>query len=98
MAKWRKKPVVVEAEVYQAGMEDGVDKYCDWFATLQDCPNCRLKIDECDGYYKRNRPYINTLEGRHYINHGDYIISVNGDRYPCNPYIFRVKYEPAREE
>ncbi|MBP2638797.1 MAG: hypothetical protein H6Q72_4704, partial [Firmicutes bacterium] len=27
MGKWRKKPVVVEAEVYKPGMEDGYTEY-----------------------------------------------------------------------
>ena len=40
-------------------------------------------------------PYINTLEGRHYITPGDYIITgIKGERYPCKPDIFYESYEP----
>jgi hypothetical protein len=76
MAKWRKKPVIVEAEVYQPGMEDGFE-YCDL----------------------ERRPYINTLEGKHFISPGDYIITgIKGERYPCKPDIFHATYEPVDEE
>lgn len=71
MAKYRKKPVVVEAEVYRAGLEDGY---------LYECP------------------YIETLEGKHYISPGDYIITgIKGERYPCKPDIFEATYELVEE-
>lgn len=67
MAKYRKRPVIVEAEQYKKGMEDGFD----------------------DG-----KPYINTLEGKHYITPGDYIITgIEGERYPCKAHIFHKTYE-----
>jgi len=72
MAKYRKKPVVVEAELYHAGLEDGFD-------------------DKNFG-----KPYITTLEGRHYISEDDWIITgVKGERYPCKPDIFAMTYEKA---
>ena len=41
-------------------------------------------------------PYINTLEGKHYVSPGDYIITgVKGERYPCKPDIFERTYDPA---
>lgn len=37
---------------------------------------------------------IYTLEGTMYANIGDYIIKgVNGEYYPCKPYIFKKTYE-----
>jgi len=42
----------------------------------------------------RRWPYINILEGTHYISPGDYIITgVKGERYPCKPEIFHMTYE-----
>ena len=81
MAKYRKKPVVVEAEVYKPGMEDGFDykfvEFCEYQWT----------------------PFINTLEGKHYITEGDYIITgVKGERYPCNPDIFEMTYNLVDDE
>lgn len=96
--KYRKKPVVVEAEVYKRGMEDGFDNYCVWWDRANvDCPeDCDESVrDVCDaGRNLVKRPYINTLEGKHYINPGDYIITgVKGERYPCKPDIFEMTYE-----
>lgn len=82
MSKWRKKPVVVEAEVYRVGLEDGVD-----FTYEQIAPNVR-------GLRRVKKPYIDTLEGRMFISPGDYIITgVEGERYPCKPDIFEKTYE-----
>lgn len=88
MAKYRKKPVIVEAEVYKRGMEDGfecVAERCPYGEAWETCRVC-----------KHNRPYIQTLEGRHYISKGDYIITgIRGERYPCKPDIFAATYEPV---
>ena len=88
MAKWRKKPVVVDAEVYKPGMEDSFDRCasvtCGVFRNFdKECAKC--------GYGK---PYISTFEGKQYISPGDYIITgVKGERYPCKPDIFHMTYE-----
>lgn len=86
--KYRKKPVIIEAEVYKFGMEDGFvafDRYDPETDTVEfDCVK---------------RPYINTLEGKHYISPGDYIITgIKGERYPCKPDIFAMTYELVGEE
>lgn len=79
MAKYRKKPVVIEAEVYKIGMEDGFD-------------NPKSKFIE------NAKPYINTLEGKHYISLGDYIITgVKDERYSCKPDIFEMTYDKVGE-
>jgi len=67
MARCRKKPIVVDAEIYRPGLEDGVE----------------------DG-----KPYIDTLEGKHYITPGDYIMTgIAGERYPIKPDIFLTTYD-----
>ena len=92
MAKYRKKPVIIEAEVYKPGMEDG-------FA-------CYEISGKFIGYYNKDQPMpgvqqipaIKTLEGFHEISPGDYIITgVKGERYPCKPDIFEMTYELVEE-
>lgn len=40
--------------------------------------------------------FIETLEGRHEVTEGDWIITgVNGEKYPCKPDIFEKTYEKA---
>lgn len=78
MTKYRKKPVVIDAEVYKEGMEDG-------FKLAQIAPNVRGIT---------SKPYILTLEGDMIIDEGDYIITgIEGERYPCKPDIFHKTYE-----
>lgn len=80
MPKYRKKPVVVEAEVYKEGMEDGFK-----LAPIGEGIRGVVK-----------KPYIETLEGQMVINPGDYIITgIKGERYPCKPDIFEKTYEKA---
>lgn len=98
--KYRKKPVIVEAEVYRPGLEDGFDSFCSWkivpIKNDYDCSVRCFSYKECQGKNMMNRPYINTLEGKHYITPGDYIITgVKGERYPCKPDIFEMTYEVA---
>ena len=80
--------MVIDAEVYRRGLEDG------W-----KCPtwNCHMLIrgepKECHRCSYAT-PYIETLEGRMEISDGDYIITgVKGERYPCKPEIFHMTYE-----
>lgn len=82
MAKYRKKPVVIDAEVYKEGMEDG-------FKLAQIAANVRGVT---------SKPYISTLEGDMIIDDGDYIITgIEGERYPCKPGIFHKTYDLIEE-
>lgn len=89
MAKYRKKPVEVEA--FQI-LWDTMDRrwYPKWFADA---------IARGVVYQKANPDYpvectIRTLEGEMDANLGDYIIrGVNGELYPCKPDIFDKTYE-----
>lgn len=86
--KVRKKLVVVDAVLYQPGMEDGHAYY--------DLNGKFLGYyDKIGAYPKSNRkPAIKTLEGFHVISEGDYIITgVKGERYPIKPDIFKETYE-----
>jgi hypothetical protein len=84
--KYRKKPVVVDAwlfdgsyESYAAVPSGGMAR---WFSRgLSGRPAC---------------VEIQTLEGTMIAMPGDYIIKgVKGEFYPCKPDVFAVTYEPA---
>ena len=79
MAKYRKKPIVVEAEQWVLGKEvAGVF----WRLT---CP---------DAWCGESNPHVHTLEGLRAVRPGDWIITgVNGEKYPCKPDIFEATYE-----
>ena len=80
--KYRKKPVIVEADLYKKGMEDG-------FVDVMEGIGEGIR-----GVRKVPKPYIETLEGKMIITPGDYIITgVKGERYPCKPDIFEATYE-----
>jgi len=95
MHKYRKKPVVVEAELYQPGMEDGYKVY------EKDYPEegcCFVYSRDLQPFHSIVCPAIYTLEGWHEISPGDYIITgIKGERYPCKPDIFEQTYEPVEE-
>ena len=88
MAKYRKKPVVIEAFKY------GIDPRPDWFNDKVTSNEIITYVgtdirDSLDYYCK-----IKTLEGIMVGNLGDYIIQgVKGEIYPCKPDIFEATYE-----
>ena len=92
MTKYRKKPVVVDVELYQPGMEDGFDcyslngQYIGYFDKLEPKPRANCY------------PVIKTLEGNHRISPGDYIITgVRGEKYAIKPDIFTMTYEAVQD-
>jgi len=88
MAKYRKKPVVVEAIQLRW---DTWNEVCDFVA-----PEYFGGGFHPDGDPDKIGLYINTLEGRMEAVEGDYIIrGVNGEFYPCKPDIFEKTYEPV---
>ena len=89
MAKYRKKPVVIEAFEYcEDFMKIGAKSrgVPEWGISAYDDGNIYFNNeDEC---------FIKTLEGDMKANIGDYIIKgVNGELYPCKPDIFEKTYE-----
>ena len=90
MAKYRKKPVVIEAVQYIPGtaLPLGVQ------VVDQNSPDdCK----QCDQPYT-DHGWIQTLEGGHIACPKDWIITgVAGEHYPCKPDIFEATYdkEPA---
>jgi len=91
MAKYRKKPVVIEAVQYNGQNVHEVRKV--W----PECPGADV---EGTGDGKHVRPFliIPTLEGNHRADVGDWIIKgIKGEFYPCKPDIFAATYEAVEE-
>jgi hypothetical protein len=92
MAKYRKKPVVVEA-VQWGGFNKQVvipevKHYDAYFENPYDCEHCDNPMGD--------HGWIETLEGGHIVCPGDWIIKgTAGEFYPCKEAIFPDIYEPA---
>ncbi len=90
MAKFRKKPVVIEAFQYTG--EAG--KLLDW-ATEAECAKLMFKPAQSP---EDRSVTVCTLEGNMQANYGDWIIrGVKGELYPCKPDIFEATYEPVND-
>jgi hypothetical protein len=83
--KYRKKPIVVEAEQWFPGDEiDGVSRM-----TIEQANQLGIKEHWRYGW-------VETLKGEHIVSPGDYIITgIAGEKYPCKSKIFRETYEPV---
>lgn len=104
MKKYRKKPVIIEAEQW---FKVGFDREAKG-TTPKVTIVCHLTVD----YYRHpekkhgsllcsicnvrryNHGWIKTLEGGHIVCPGDWIIKgLKGEFYPCKPDIFKETYE-----
>ena len=87
MAKYRKKPIVIEAEQW-CNLNDVI------YARIQPYLNDSNRI--CEKCHKEvvDHGWIQTLEGGHIVCPGDWIITgIQGEYYPCKPDIFEQTYE-----
>lgn len=88
--KYRKKPIIIEAEQYQPFEKiEGVTEV--------------IEETWMPGYItpKRTviRAFIHTLEGDMQISVGDFIVTgIRGEKYPCKPDIFEQTYDPVNED
>lgn len=96
MAKFRKKPVVVEAVRWTGSNLEEIRNFVG--SDL---------IEECVELFDIKRTLkemlvdiaIDTLEGTMRVDYGDYIIKgVKGEFYPCKPDIFLATYEEVIED
>ena len=87
VAKYFKNPIPVEAIEYRYGLEDGFDD-------LEVAIKSGLDIQNYVSPVNSDKvPFVTTLEGKHFISKGDYIITgVDGERYPCKKSIFLKTY------
>lgn len=92
MAKYRKKPVVIEAMQFKTNNEVGspnMDGIVNWINQGKERMNA---------WHNGTNIFIQTLEGEMRSDVGDFIIKgVNGEYYPCKPDIFEKTYEKVEE-
>ncbi len=85
--KYRKKPVVIEAEQW-----DGT-----YSRAMEIQEQLGVSTSSMKWHEKNNTVdwwSIQTLEGTHNVTKGDFIIQgVKGESYPCKPDIFKLTYE-----
>lgn len=88
--KYRKKPVVIEAELLVENAE-AVKEMQFWMADSDPGQGSYLAFDG-------SGLVIPTLEGDMIASWGDYIIrGIKGEFYPCKPGIFSDTYEPLED-
>lgn len=88
-----KRPVKIEAFQYDGDLVDGHGNWYvpEWMKTA---------FLEGTAFFGESEPggpptelFINTLEGKHHVSVGDYVIrGVEGEMYPCKPGIFEKTY------
>lgn len=79
-----RKTATIDAEPYRHGLEDGFD------TETSRPPYGRVSETVL-------KPYLNTKQGKQYINPGDYIITnPDGERYPCPKDTFEATYEEVK--
>jgi hypothetical protein len=106
MAKYRKKPVVIEASRWWENGDHPKDREGQppeyeangWEGAVvrfyrHPAVDGRKPCSQC-GYVMLHHGWIDTLEGGHIVCPGDWIITgVQGENYPCKPAIFEATYE-----
>lgn len=89
-AKFRKKPVVIEAMLF-SGSNSSRLALVKW---LGEGNVIMTNIGDDGERYERAHPLIKTLEGHMMVKEGDWVIKgVKGEFYPCKPDIFDQTYE-----
>lgn len=88
VARYRKRPVVIEAVLWTG------DNKAEVWQLFEGTDGGYI----ADSQSTRQTPgdlYIRTLEGTMHAERGDWIIKgVQGEVYPCKPSIFEATYEP----
>lgn len=82
--KYRKKPVIIEAIQFNGKNGAELNKWSSG------------KVTHTPDHYVDQLVFVDTLDGQHTGNIGDFIIKgVKGEFYPCKPDIFEMTYEPV---
>jgi hypothetical protein len=109
MAKFRKKPVVIEATQWFKNGDHPEDDSKRMQPVHENCEGRVVRyyshpgetgLRVCDQCHRviQVHGWIDTLEGGHIVCPGDWIITgVSGEHYPCKPDIFAKTYEPVEE-
>ena len=84
--KFRKKPVVIDAEQFWP-------EKTPWPAGVFKVGGCLPGEEKSDLWFR-----IKTPEGESAVTKGDWIITgVKGEKYPCKPDIFEMTYDSIEE-
>lgn len=93
MAKYRKKPIEIEAFKWTGDINQTEDPI--WIVEAIKKGDAWVQEDSINGAIEMR---IKTLEGVMTANRGDYIIKgIKGEIYPCKPEIFEMTYEAVEE-
>jgi hypothetical protein len=93
MAKFRKKPIVIEAtQWFKNGDHPDVEvPELLHEQARRKCAACSETMD--------THGWIDTLEGKHVVCPSDWIITgIQGERYPCKQDIFEKTYEQENKQ
>ena len=94
MAKYRKKPVVIEAVRFN--LEKWIYERKNAYPMVE--TQTDFEGESSLGKFFKYQPVIKTLEGDMIVSDGDFIIQgVQGEFYPCKPDIFKQTYYAALE-
>jgi hypothetical protein len=103
MKKYRKKPVIVEAEQWFK-LGDVPEANIRLISTIKDAIEVVDSVDlikfscESCGRNFKEHGIIQTLEGSHLVCPGDYIIKgIKGEFYSCKPDVFKETYEEVSD-
>lgn len=108
--KYRKRPVIVEATRWNVPDENGkvlLARDCKDHPAVRPASYMEVSTLEGTNGCSKQPPYwgwevlgiIDTLEGKHLVCPGDYIINgIKGEFYPCKPDIFEMTYEKVDKE
>lgn len=92
MTKFKKKPIIIEAQQFTGG-EIAALSIMRW-ANNGLAPIAQARAT-WDGFSLR----IHTLEGEHFADPGDWIIrGIKGEFYPCKPDIFEATYDLVEDQ
>ena len=106
MAKYRKKPITIEAVQFKGSLPSMPDRKMTSRLALLTGHHSSELFDLVGLIASQDRPVIDhgdyliieTLEGNHRVDIGDWIIKgVISELYPCKPDIFEATYELVKE-
>jgi len=94
MAKFRKKPVVIEAFQFDGDLVFASGEYYIPYWAVNALREGIIFFDSMDSDSPPCELFIKTLEGKMHVSLGDWVIQgVRGELYPCKPDIFEATYE-----
>lgn len=94
MARYRKKPIVIDAIRFTGNYE----KIFKWISQWEPEDDGHGIWESNDGLPEKGL-IIDTLEGELRADKGDFIIrDIAGELYPCKPKIFKQTYEKCKKQ